>query len=120
MENFRAKYRIPLIVGMRYAAQGEWFDDRKTGEVVIPMIAFIEGGMTIPMGTITMNNLRFFRLSPTQCAPNMFRVLGSIKALNERMNLNLTHHDVNWVYNLHHLKGQGYYLKSRYPEVRLI
>ena len=36
------------------------------------------------------------------------------------MNLNLTHHDVNWVYNLHHLKGQGYYLKSRYPEVRLI
>ena len=36
------------------------------------------------------------------------------------MNLNLTHHDVNWVYNLHHLTGQGYYLKSRYPEVRLI
>ena len=50
----------------------------------------------------------------------MFRVLGSIEALNERMDLNLTHHDVNWVYNLHHLKGQGYYLKSRYPAVRLI
>ena len=117
---FKVKYRIPPTVGMRYAAQGEWVDDRKTGEVVIPMIAFIEEGMTIPMGTITRNNLRLFRLSPTQCAPNMFRVLGSIKALNERMNLNLTHHDVNWVYNLHHLKGQGYYLKSRYPEVRLI
>ena len=50
----------------------------------------------------------------------MFRVLGSIDALNERMDLKLTHHDMNWVYNLHHLKGQGYYLKSRYPEVRLI
>ena len=50
----------------------------------------------------------------------MFRVLRSIKALNERMNLELTHHDVKWVYNLHHLKRQGYYLKSRYPEVRLI
>ena len=50
----------------------------------------------------------------------MFRVLGSIEVLNERMNLNLTHHDVNWIYNLHHLKGQGYYLKSRYLEVRLI
>ena len=36
------------------------------------------------------------------------------------MGLNLTHHDVNWVYNLHHLKGQGYYLKTMYPEVRLI
>ena len=84
------------------------------------MIAFIEGWMTIPMGNITRNYLRFFRLSPTQCAPNMFRVLGSIEVLNERMNLNLTHHNVNQVYNLHHLTEQGYYLKLRYPEVRLI
>lgn len=120
MESFRAKYRIPPTVGIRYAAQGEWVDARKTGEVVIPMIAFIEGGMTIPMGPITRNYLRFFRPSPTQCGPNMFKVLGSIETLNEWMNLNLTHHDVNWVYNLHHLKGQGYYLKSRHPKLRLI
>ena len=84
------------------------------------MIAFIEGGITIPMGTVTRNYLRFFRLSPTQCASNMFKVLGSIEALNERMNLNLTHHDVNWVYSLYHLKGQGYYPRSRHLEVRLI
>ena len=69
------------------------------------MIAFIEGGMTIPMGTLIRNFLRFFRLSPTQCVQNMFKVLGSIEVLNERMNLNLTHHNVNWIYNLHHLKG---------------
>ena len=94
-ERFRAKYRIPPTVGMRYAAQGEWVDARKEGVVFIPMIAFIEGGMTIPMVNITRNYLRFFRLSPTQCAPNMFRVLGSIEVLNERMNLNLTHHNVN-------------------------
>ena len=120
MKGFRAKYNILLHVGVRYATQGEWFDERKTAEVVIPMIAFIEGGMTIPMGTLIRNFLKFFRLSPTQCAPNMFRVLGSIEALNERMNLNLTHHNVNWIYNLHNLKGQGYYLKSRHSKVRLI
>ena len=95
MKSFRTKYNIPPHVGIRYAAQGEWFNKRKTGEVVIPMIAFIEGGMTIPMGTLTRNFLRFFRLSPTLCTPNIIRVLGSIKVLNERMNLNLTHHDVN-------------------------
>ena len=120
MKNFRTKYNIPPHVDVRYAAQGEWFDERKIGEVVISMIAFIEGGMTISMGILTRNFLRFFRLSPTQCAPNMFMVLGRIEALNERMNLNLTHHDVNWIYNLHNLKGQGYYLKSRHPEIRLI
>ena len=120
MRSFKSKYNIPPHVGVRYAAQGEWFDERKTNEVVIPMIAFIEGGMTIPVGTISINYLRFFRLSPTQCALNMFRVLGSIEVLNERMNLNLTHYDVNWIYNLQYLKGQGYYLKSRHSEVRLI
>ena len=95
MEKFRAKYRIPQNVGNRYANQWEWVDDRKTGEVVVLMIAFIEGGMTFSMGALTRNFLRFFRLSPTQCALNMFRVLGSIEVLNERLNLNLTHHDVN-------------------------
>ena len=95
MKSFRAKYNIPPHVSIKYAAQGEWFDERKTGEVVIPMIAFIEGEMNIPMGTLTRNFLRFFRLSLTQYAPNMFRVLGSVETLNEMMNLNLTHHDVN-------------------------
>ena len=120
MRSFRSIYNIPPHVDVRYAVQEEWFDERKTNEVVIPMIAFIEGGMTIPMDTITRNYLRFFRLSPTQCALNMFRVLGSIEVLNERMNLNLTHHDMNWIYNLQHMKGQGYYLKSRHSEVSLI
>ena len=36
------------------------------------------------------------------------------------MGVNLTHHDVNWTYNHQHLKGQGYYLKTRVPTVRLI
>ena len=84
------------------------------------MIAFIEGGMRIPMGTVTRDYLRAYKLDSTQCAPNMFRILGCVDALNERMGLNLTYHDIYWIYNLHHLKGQGYYLKSRYPEVRLI
>ena len=30
MKNFRIKYNIPPNVGVRYAAQGEWFDERKT------------------------------------------------------------------------------------------
>ena len=120
IENFRAQYRIPLEVGIRYCKEGQWHEDRQEGEVVILMIAIIEGGMTILMGTITKDYLRAHRLAPTECAPNMFRILDCIDVLNKRMSLNLTHHDVNWVYNLHHLTGQGYYLKSRYPKVRLI
>ena len=120
IENFRVQYRILPGVGIRYCEEGEWHEQRQEGEVVIPMIAFIEGGMRIPMGTVTRDYLKAHKLAPTQCAPNVFRILGCVDALNEKMGLGLTHHDVNWIYNLHHLKGQWYYLKSRYPEVRLI
>ena len=63
--------------------------------MVIPMIAFIEGGMRIPIGTVTRDYLKAHRLAPTQCAPNVFRILGCVDALNEKMGLGLTHHDVN-------------------------
>ena len=29
MRSFRFKYNIPPHVGVRYAAQGEWFDEKK-------------------------------------------------------------------------------------------
>ena len=102
IESFKAQYRIPLGVSIRYYKEREWHEKRQEGEVVIPMIAFIEGGMRIPMGTITRNYLRAHRLPSIQCALNMFKILGSVDALNEKMGLGPTHHDVNWVYNFHH------------------
>ena len=120
LESFKVRHRIPSGVTIRYCKEGQWHEERQEGEVVIPMIAFIDEGRRIPMEMVTRDYLRAHRLAPTQCAPNMFRILGSVDALNKRMGLNLTQHVVNWIYNLHHLTRQGYYLKSRYPEVRLI
>ena len=87
IEKFKADYRIPPNVGLRYCKEGEWHLLRKRGEVAIPMIAFIEGGMRIPMGPMMRNYLRFVRLTPTQCVPNVFRILGCVNALNEKMGL---------------------------------
>ena len=100
MEKFIVDYRIPSNVGLRYCEEGEWHFMRQRGEVVILMITFIEGGMTIPMWSVTRDYLRHFRLVSTQCAVNVFRILGCVDALNEKMGLRLTHHDVNWCYNL--------------------
>ena len=47
------------------------------------MIAFIEGGMTLPMGRVTRDYLINHKLCPHQCIPNLFRVLESVDALNE-------------------------------------
>ena len=106
MASFRAQYKIPPNINLRYCEEGEWFERRREGEVVIPMIAFIEGGMRILMGRVMRDYLRFYRLAPTQCVPNVFWMLGCVDTLKEKMGLGLTPHDVNWVYNLHHLKGK--------------
>ena len=65
LESFKALYKIPPGVGIWYCKEGEWHKKREEGEVVILMIAFIEGGMKIPMSTVTRDYLRAHRLAPT-------------------------------------------------------
>ena len=53
IEAFKAKYHIPQEVALRYWASYQLLTYREEGEVIISMIAFIEGGMTLPMDRIT-------------------------------------------------------------------
>ena len=119
MESFKAKYHIPQGVGLQYYPLDHVLTDREVGEVVIPMIAFIEGGMTLSMDRITRDYLLNHRLCPHQCDANMFRVLGCVDGLNNQMNLSLTWHNVAHLYKCHSL-SRGYYLKSWSDKVRLI
>ena len=75
IEVFKEKYHIPQEVSLRYYPPEGIVFDREVREVVIPMIAFIEGGMTLPMGRVTRDYLRNHRLCPHQCALNLFRIL---------------------------------------------
>ena len=120
IELFKEKYHIPQEVGLRYCSIEQIVTNREGGEVIIPMIAFIEGGMTLLMGRITMDYLINHRLCPHQCAPNMFRVLGCVDALNEYLQLGLTWHDVVHLYKCHSQADGGFYLKSWSPVVKLI
>ena len=101
IELFKQKYNIPQEVGLRYCSTEKIVTDREMGEVIIPMIAFIEGKMTFLIGRITKDYLIAHRLCPHQCAPNMFRILGCIDALNEHLRLGLTWHDVVHMYEFH-------------------
>ena len=83
MEGFRAKYHIPQGVALQYCALDQIVTNREEGEVFISMIVFIEGGMTIPIGRVTQDFLINHRLTPHQCVPNLFRILGCVDTLNE-------------------------------------
>ena len=93
---FSAQYRIPDSVEIQHCEEGEWLVLSRTPEfAVIPMITFIEGGMELPMRRVTTDYLTNYRLTATQCSPNIFRILGCVDAINRRMGTNLTWHDVN-------------------------
>ena len=120
IEIFKENYHIPQEVSLQYCPPEGIAFDREVGEVVIPMIAFIEGGMNIPMGRITRDYLHNHRLCPHQCAPNLFRILGSVDPLNRHLRLGLTWLHVVHLYEGHKQKEAGFYLKSRSNVVRLI
>ena len=107
-------------MGLRYFSTEQIVTNREGGEVIIPMIAFIEGGMTFPIGRITRDYLINHRLCPYQCTPNMFRVIGYIDDLNEHLQLELTWHNIVHLYECHSQADRGFYLKSRSPVVKLI
>ena len=60
MEKFIADYRIPPNISLRHCKMREWHPLRRTGEVVILILAFIEEGMRIPMGPVMKSYLRHF------------------------------------------------------------
>ena len=76
--------------------------------------------MTIPMGRITRDYLRAYRLCPQQCAPNFFRVLGAIDALDRHLGLRLTWYNVAYLYEGHQQAQAGFYLKFLSNAVNLI
>ena len=112
MEGFRALYHIPQGVSWWYYSPSEWVTHRNEGEVIIPMIAFIEWGIRLPMGNVTRNYLITHRLCPHQCASNLFRILANrVKPHLARRRLDV---------RVHLLADSGYYLKFRSSVIRLV
>ena len=66
MAAFKARYRIPNSVELQHFELDKLLVmNRPASSVVILMIAFIEGGMEIPMGRVTKDFLMNYRLTPT-------------------------------------------------------
>lgn len=74
IEAFKAKYDIPLDVEIRPCEDGEVAENKGHWSVVIPLVAFVDGGggVQIPMGDILVYFLKHFKLCPDQCAQNVF------------------------------------------------
>ena len=74
MAVFRHLYEIPNNMGHRYV---HWSDALpfSAGELLIPVVAVVEGGVHFPMEPLLADFLNYFSLSPTQVNPNIFRIM---------------------------------------------
>ena len=62
IEAFKKRYHILQEVALRYYSLEQIGSHKEMGEVIILMIAFIEGGMTLPIGRITRDYLLNHRI----------------------------------------------------------
>ena len=113
MAVFRHVYEIPNDVRLRYV---HWSDalNPPTGDLLIPVVAIVEGGIRFPMDPLLADFLNYFRLSPSQVNPNVFRIVMGTVELNRRLCLGLSVHDIVRTYILHHnTKTEAYSLRPR-------
>ena len=89
-------------------------------DLVLPIVAIVEGGVRIPMHPFLINFLVHFRLSPLQCVPNVFRIIMGTAVLMEKLGLNLTVHDITYVYRLQATGRNQYTLVARHWERKLV
>ena len=99
IETFKKRYNFPEDVQIRYTSK----DDLALlhcEDLVLPIIAIVEGGIRIPMHPFLIQLLTHYRLFPIQCVPNVFRIVMGTTVLNEKLDLNLTVHDIAYVYKI--------------------
>jgi hypothetical protein len=116
---FKNRYGIPEDVHIRYVP----YDDLallQYEDLVLPIVAIVEGGVRIPMYTFLLRFLTHFRLSPLQCAPNVFRIVMGTAVLMEKLGLNLTVHDITYVYSLQATGRDQYTLFARNVDRKLV
>uniref|UniRef100_A0A2N9E3C6 Transposase (putative) gypsy type domain-containing protein n=1 Tax=Fagus sylvatica TaxID=28930 RepID=A0A2N9E3C6_FAGSY len=116
---FKKRYGIPEDVHIRYVPYGD-LALVLNQDLVLPMVAIIEGGVRIPMHTFLLQFLAHFRLSPLQCAPNVFRIVMGTAVLMEKLGLDLTVHDITYVYSLQATGRDQYTLFARNAYRKLV
>ena len=120
MAVFRRVYEIPNDVGLKYV---HWSDALApvAGDLLLPVVAIVEGGIRFPMDPLMADFLSYLRLSPSQVNPNVFRIVMGTAVLNRRLGLELDIHDILRTYILHHnTKTEAYSLRPRDVDFTLV
>ena len=115
VSDFRNKYNIPSDVQGHASLPDESLDTRSRDGMPFPTIAIIEGGSRFPLDPLLDLFLSLSNLFPTQCSPNLYRIVMGVATLNRLLGTSLRVYDILSCYMLIPLDSSKsiFYLKSR-------
>jgi hypothetical protein len=87
-------------LGLKYVHWNDAFN-LATGDLLIPMVAVVEGGVRFLIDPFLADFLSYFSLVPTQANPNVFRIVMGTVELNRRLGLEFSTYDIVRTYILH-------------------
>ena len=119
MPRFRHHYGVLDDVHLEYRY---WEDTlpKEPGDLILLVVAIIEGGVRFRLDPLLTNFLDYFNLSPTQINLNIFRIIMGMVELNRRLGLDLTVHDIIATYTLCTSSHEAYFLRLRDVENTLV
>ena len=120
VESFKARFNIPCDVNISYCHKADIEDQRLPHVVFFPLMSILEGGVRFLVEPLLLRTLGFYGPSPDQCLPNFYKVVSCVGRLNQLYDLNVTHHDINFLYAIRGSLKNGYYLQTQNTKVRLI
>ena len=122
LATYRQTFNILKDVNVAYCHESENALYRSSGSstVFFPLMAILKGGVRFPVSPLLLNTLRIYSLSLDQLPPNFYQVVIYVDRLNQTYDLQLNHHDINFMYSLCGNKNTNYYLKVRDYQVQLI
>uniref|UniRef100_A0A2N9GAE7 Uncharacterized protein n=1 Tax=Fagus sylvatica TaxID=28930 RepID=A0A2N9GAE7_FAGSY len=97
MAQFRLLYQIPPAVSLTYCNSDD-FPVINRGEILIPIMAIVEGGVRFPLHTLLIDFLQTVNATPSQISVNTFRIIMSVIAINRLLDVNLTIREIIAVY----------------------
>ena len=75
-------------------------------------MAILDGAIRFLVDPLVIGTLRFYDLCLDQLPPNFFRAVSCVSRLNQLFDLQLDHHDINFMYSLCDNIGSDYYFKK--------
>ncbi|GMP76549.1 hypothetical protein CsSME_00033167 [Camellia sinensis var. sinensis] len=123
LEYFRQEFSVPADVHLKLAGDDDSIMPTEN-TMPLPIVAFTECGLRLPLNILFREILHYYKLNPMQPAINSYRVIFGIIALARQENVRITLADIQYCYTMCPLslkeKGYVYYLKPRSTEFKIV